>query len=99
MTAFYLRDQYCATGEGITSFIVLAQADDKKDFINLCKLNGIDEYYLKEPFSIFVEAKDIPEEELLMIQKNYPVLYKRIERKQYNAGSFWWSVLEHINMF
>ncbi len=98
MTAFYLRDEYCATGEGITSFIVLGQAENKQDFINLCKLNGIDEYYLNEPFSIFVEAKDIPEEEILMIQKNYPVLFKRIEKKQYNYGSFWWSVLEHINM-
>lgn len=97
MQTYYLREVYSATGEGVTSFIAVGQAENKEDFVDLCDRRGIDSYFLIQPL-VFLKIEDIPDEEIEMIKNNYPTLYKRLEKRQYEVGSFWWSTIEHLNM-
>ena len=97
MNTYYLREYYFATGEGISNFIIVGQADNKEDFLNLCYQNGIEQYYIQFP-DVFVEIANIPLEELEMIKNEHPSLYNRIINKYYEKGTFWWCFKEHLNM-
>lgn len=106
MNTYFIKTNYFATGEGVTTFYAFGHGIDQKDFINKCK-KEIDPYYLYNMDSnyeknvvgdIFCSVNNIPAEILKYLEKDLPILYRIIEGGLFMTGNVWFVQKVHINL-
>jgi hypothetical protein len=106
MNTYFIKTNYSATGEGMTTFIAFGIAVDVDDFINKCK-KDIDPYYLMNieldfeknlTGDIFCAVENIPQRVIEYLQKDLPILHRIIEGKVYLNGNVWFVQKLHINL-
>lgn len=106
MNTYFVKTNYSATGEGITTFLAFGIAENEQDFIDKCK-SDIDPYYLmhieldfekNQTGDIFCRVENIPERVLEYIKKDLPILHRIIEGKVYLNGNVWFAQKLHINL-
>lgn len=106
MKTFVLNITYMATGEGLSQFILVEQAETKKDFLEIAH-KYIDAYFLSplkdpnfenDPTFFLSTSDEMSTEYLERIRLNAPTVANVLEKKKNEIGRFSYFSKFHLNL-
>lgn len=106
MKTFILSINYAATGEGLSQFIFVEQAETKEQFIEMA-YDKIDAYFLMplknpdmeyDPSYYLYSSDELPSDYLERLKAIAPPVGNVIERKRNEIGRFAYFSTFHLNL-